>query len=267
MGAAGARSCTDVRRRVSPLVRRSASGGRGHPSSARPRQGPTSSWTAHASQAGVRRARTSRRSTALKGGGVLRRRGFVARRRAPGGDALPRTSFADRLRPAARPRRRDPARPRQLRVGHASPAVAADRAARTRAARATRSLFIGLAGGISVGHDGGALVTPRERPLPSDRTDADGIRLWVVVPAWNEAPGIGATMAALADQRDRDFALVVVDNGSTDGTDRRSRASLRRNGTRGHGDRGASQGHRSGSRHRGAPRHRPRRDPRAAHGR
>lgn len=42
--------------------------------------------------------------------------------------------------------------------------------------------------------------------------------LWVVVPAYNEAASIGATLAALADQTDRDFALVVVDNTSTDDT-------------------------------------------------
>ncbi|HEX6921748.1 MAG TPA: glycosyltransferase family 2 protein [Actinomycetes bacterium] len=42
--------------------------------------------------------------------------------------------------------------------------------------------------------------------------------LWVVVPAYDEAPGIGATLAALADQSDRALTLVVVDNGSTDGT-------------------------------------------------
>jgi len=42
--------------------------------------------------------------------------------------------------------------------------------------------------------------------------------LWVVVPAYNEAAGIGATLAALARQTDRDFALAVVDNGSVDGT-------------------------------------------------
>jgi glycosyltransferase involved in cell wall biosynthesis len=44
------------------------------------------------------------------------------------------------------------------------------------------------------------------------------VRLWVVVPAYNEAAGIGATLAALAAQVDHDFTLVVVDNDSTDGT-------------------------------------------------
>ncbi|MFI6867990.1 glycosyltransferase family A protein [Nocardia sp. NPDC050406] len=43
-------------------------------------------------------------------------------------------------------------------------------------------------------------------------------KLWVIVPAYNEEQGIGATLAALAAQRDRDFTLVVVDNNSTDGT-------------------------------------------------
>jgi glycosyltransferase involved in cell wall biosynthesis len=42
--------------------------------------------------------------------------------------------------------------------------------------------------------------------------------LWVVVPAHNEAAGIGATLATLAAQTDTSFALVVVDNASTDGT-------------------------------------------------
>lgn len=43
-------------------------------------------------------------------------------------------------------------------------------------------------------------------------------KLAVVVPAFDEAAGIGATLAALAAQRDPDFVLVVVDNASTDGT-------------------------------------------------
>ncbi|GAA1789805.1 hypothetical protein GCM10009835_04050 [Planosporangium flavigriseum] len=42
--------------------------------------------------------------------------------------------------------------------------------------------------------------------------------LWVVVPAYNEEAGIGATLDALAGQTDLDFSLVVVDNASTDGT-------------------------------------------------
>ncbi len=42
--------------------------------------------------------------------------------------------------------------------------------------------------------------------------------LWVIVPAFDEAARIGDTLAALASQTDRDFTLLVVDNGSTDGT-------------------------------------------------
>lgn len=44
------------------------------------------------------------------------------------------------------------------------------------------------------------------------------MNLWVIVPAFDEAAGIGATLAALAAQTDQDFRLVVVDNASTDGT-------------------------------------------------
>ena len=42
--------------------------------------------------------------------------------------------------------------------------------------------------------------------------------LWVVVPAYNEAARIRQTLEALARQTDQDFELLVVDNGSTDGT-------------------------------------------------
>jgi glycosyltransferase involved in cell wall biosynthesis len=42
--------------------------------------------------------------------------------------------------------------------------------------------------------------------------------LWIVVPLFNEAAGIGPTLAALAAQRDRNFTLLLVDNGSTDGS-------------------------------------------------
>jgi glycosyltransferase involved in cell wall biosynthesis len=45
-----------------------------------------------------------------------------------------------------------------------------------------------------------------------------GPELWVVIPAYNEAASIGATLAALAAQTDLDFALVVADNGSADAT-------------------------------------------------
>ena len=42
--------------------------------------------------------------------------------------------------------------------------------------------------------------------------------LWVIVPAYDEAARIGTTLRALAAQTDRDFTLVVVDNGSKDRT-------------------------------------------------
>src|SRR5262249_31047715 len=42
--------------------------------------------------------------------------------------------------------------------------------------------------------------------------------LWVIVPAYNEAARIDATLGALAAQTDRDFTLVVIDNGSADRT-------------------------------------------------
>jgi len=63
-------------------------------------------------------------------------------------------------------------------------------------------------------------------PLPPFRLEERRIEvltpgardLWVVVPAYDEAPGIVATLDALAGQRDPTFVLCIVDNGSGDGT-------------------------------------------------
>ena len=43
-------------------------------------------------------------------------------------------------------------------------------------------------------------------------------RLTVVVPVFNEADGITATLVAIATQDDQDFDAIFVDNGSTDGS-------------------------------------------------
>ncbi|MFH8369901.1 glycosyltransferase family 2 protein [Streptomyces sp. NPDC018031] len=55
-------------------------------------------------------------------------------------------------------------------------------------------------------------------PAGGGAAERTGPRLWVVVPAYQEAARIGATLDALARQHDRDFTLLVVDNASTDGT-------------------------------------------------
>lgn len=49
---------------------------------------------------------------------------------------------------------------------------------------------------------------------------APGPELFVVVPFYNEERAMQATLDALARQSDEDFALVLVDNGSTDGSAR-----------------------------------------------
>jgi glycosyltransferase involved in cell wall biosynthesis len=60
---------------------------------------------------------------------------------------------------------------------------------------------------------------PIETVQQSREKEADPCpSLWVVVPLRNEAAGIRPTLAALAAQRDRDFMLIFVDNGSTDGS-------------------------------------------------
>ena len=63
---------------------------------------------------------------------------------------------------------------------------------------------------------------------PGGQGSPGRVRLAVVVPALNEAHehGILATLSALRAQVDRDFDLVVVDNGSTDGTADLVRATI-----------------------------------------
>ncbi|MGE5829273.1 MAG: glycosyltransferase family 2 protein, partial [Micromonosporaceae bacterium] len=57
-----------------------------------------------------------------------------------------------------------------------------------------------------------------ERSEPRTANQARPASLWVVVPAYNEAGRIGQTLHSLAAQADRDFTLLVVDNGSADST-------------------------------------------------
>jgi glycosyltransferase involved in cell wall biosynthesis len=49
-------------------------------------------------------------------------------------------------------------------------------------------------------------------------TKENPVRLWVVVPAYNEQRWIASTLRSMADQRDHDFTVLVVDNASDDGT-------------------------------------------------
>ncbi|GLF97930.1 glycosyltransferase family 2 protein [Streptomyces yaizuensis] len=63
------------------------------------------------------------------------------------------------------------------------------------------------------------MTGPGSRPGSGPASDAAAAgRLWVVVPAHQEAARIGDTLTALAAQHDTDFTLVVVDNASTDAT-------------------------------------------------
>jgi glycosyltransferase involved in cell wall biosynthesis len=63
-------------------------------------------------------------------------------------------------------------------------------------------------------------------PMPTFRVEertvetlvAGAARTWVVVPAFNEAPSIPATLAALEAQTLRPLVVCVVDNASSDGT-------------------------------------------------
>jgi cellulose synthase/poly-beta-1,6-N-acetylglucosamine synthase-like glycosyltransferase len=76
-------------------------------------------------------------------------------------------------------------------------------------------------------------------PLPPFRLGARRVEIlvpgdhpmWVVVPAYDEAPGIGDALDALAAQEDREFVLCVVDNGSRDAT-----VDVVRQWSRGHPD-------------------------------
>jgi glycosyltransferase involved in cell wall biosynthesis len=63
------------------------------------------------------------------------------------------------------------------------------------------------------------MTAPRAASGEQPRREADApTQLWVIVPAFDEEARIGGTLAALAAQTDRDFRLIVVDNGSRDRT-------------------------------------------------
>ncbi|PKB19323.1 glycosyltransferase involved in cell wall biosynthesis [Novosphingobium kunmingense] len=57
-------------------------------------------------------------------------------------------------------------------------------------------------------------------------TMAPGPTLTLLVPYYNEADYLPATLASLAAQTDRDFRLVLIDNASTDGSSDLARAAL-----------------------------------------
>jgi glycosyltransferase involved in cell wall biosynthesis len=50
-------------------------------------------------------------------------------------------------------------------------------------------------------------------------------RVTLVLPYFNEERFLAATLASLGAQHDRDFTLILVDNGSTDGSDRVARSA------------------------------------------
>ena len=70
---------------------------------------------------------------------------------------------------------------------------------------------------------------PRGEPVPMNEQPANDIRLSVVIPTYNKAPRIAATLDAVASYLSKKpFAseIVVVDDGSSDGTADAARAAL-----------------------------------------
>ena len=58
-------------------------------------------------------------------------------------------------------------------------------------------------------------------------------RVAIVIPAWNAAAFIEKTLASVAAQTYRDFEVIVVDDGSTDDTQKVVESFLKSNGLRG----------------------------------